>query len=566
MDATPTSVAEALLLRLGTAGVPYLFANAGTDAAPIIEAYARIEAEGSGPVPIPIVVAHEMAAMSLAHGYAMTTGRPAAVFVHVTVGTANAAIGIMNASRQQVPILVLAGRTPIVDDGTPGSRDMYIHWAQESFDQAAMVREYTRWDYELRDPGQVDGVVSRALAMAIAEPAGPVYLSLPRELLTGPAAGQGAGTKSRRLDAESGSVADPEAVGRAADLIANAEAPLVITNSAGRDPRVVAALVKFAETSGAGVVEVFRERISFPASHPHHLGFDSSLHLVDSDLIVVVDADVPWLPANAPSSDVKVVHIGADPLHRSYPMWGFPVDIALAGSPRATLEGLTQALAGRIAPESLAERSNGIAALHDAHLAEARNRAEASAKSVPIDPAFLSRSIANALGPNAIVVNEYDVHSDQLGLDEPGSFFSASSVSGLGWGFGAALGAKLGSPERTVVCALGDGAYIFSNPVACHMAAQHLGLSLLVVVFNNGRWNAVRESVQQVAPVGWAVSTDNYPLTELAPAPAYSAIALACGAYAEEVDSPGDLEGALERAVRHVEDGQGLALLDVRCA
>lgn len=152
MNGSSLTVAEALLLRLRNAGVPYLFANAGTDAAPLIEASAHFDAERIGPVPQPVTVAHEMAAVSMAHGHAMATGLPSAVFLHVSVGTANAASGIMNASRQRIPMLVMAGRTPVLADGSPGSRDMYIHWAQESFDQASMVREYTRWDYELRYP------------------------------------------------------------------------------------------------------------------------------------------------------------------------------------------------------------------------------------------------------------------------------------------------------------------------------------------------------------------------------------------------------------------------------
>lgn len=567
MDTTPTTVAEALLLRLGQAEVPYLFANSGTDAAPLIEAYARLEAEGSGPVPEPIVVAHEMAAVSLAHGYAMTTGRPAAVFVHVTVGTANAATGIMNASRQHIPMLVMAGRTPVLDDATPGARDMYIHWAQESYDQAAMVREYTRWDYELRDARQVDKVVDRALAMAVGDPAGPVYLSLPRELLAAPAAevhSRGGGVAGR-FDADASSAAEHRAVARATDLVVDATAPLVITNSLGRDPGAVAALVDFAEASGAGVVEAwYRERLSFPASHSQHLGFDPTPYLAGTDLVIVVDADVPWLPAGAPASDVAVIHIGADPLHRSYPMWGFPVDIALRGSPRLTLATLTEAVATRVDAQLLAERRAHLAATHGEHLKEAKDRAWAAASNLPIDAAYLSRCIGDALGPDALVVNEYDVHSDQLGLEEPASFFAIPAVSGLGWGFGAALGAKLGAPERTVVATLGDGAYIFSNPVACHMAAEHLGLNLLIVVFNNGRWNAVRESVNRLAPDGWAVRSGNFPLTDLTPAPSYAAVAEACGAYAEEVDAPDELTGALERAFRHVHDGRGLALLDVR--
>ena len=566
IETHPATVAEALLLRLGHAGVPYLFANSGTDAAPLIEAYAHLAATGSSPVPEPVVVAHEMAAVSLAHGYAMSTGRPAAVFVHVTVGTANAATGIMNASRQNVPMIVLAGRTPVRDDGTQGSRDMYIHWAQESFDQAAMVREYTRWDYELRDARQVDAVVDRALAMATAEPSGPAYLSLPRELLAGPSADQQTGVESRRLDAAASAVADPDSVARVADLVVEATAPLVITNSAGSDPAAVDALVAFAEASGAGVVETYREALSFPASHPHHLGFDVSRHVAGADLIVVVDADVPWLPPDKPSPAAKVVKIGLDPLQRTYPMWNFPVDIALPGATRLTLAALTQAVGTRVDRDAWEQRSRVLATFHEDQLEEARKRADSAASRSPIDAAYLSRRIGEAIGPDAVVVNEYDVHSDQLVLDRPGSFYSSPSVSGLGWGFGAALGAALGAPDRTVACTLGDGAYIFSNPVACHMAAGSLGLALLVVIFNNGRWHAVAESARRLAPDGWAVRTNNFPLTELAPVPRYAEIAAACGAYAEEVDDPAELPAALDRALRCVRDERRLALLDVRTA
>ena len=103
--------------------------------------------------------------------------------VHVTVGTANAACGIITAARSQVPMLFTAGRTPITEEGLPGARDLYIHWAQESFDQAAMVREYVKWDYELRTPVQLEAVVDRAFELMLAEPRGPVYLTLPREVL-----------------------------------------------------------------------------------------------------------------------------------------------------------------------------------------------------------------------------------------------------------------------------------------------------------------------------------------------------------------------------------------------
>ena len=99
----------------------------------------------------------------MAHGYYLATGKPQAVMVHVNVGTANAVNGIINAARDRIPILFTAGRTPITERGLHGARDLCIHWAQESFDQAAMIREYVKWDYELRNFTQLEAVVDRAL-------------------------------------------------------------------------------------------------------------------------------------------------------------------------------------------------------------------------------------------------------------------------------------------------------------------------------------------------------------------------------------------------------------------
>src|ERR687891_154170 len=132
------SAAEAYLELLASRGVEYFFGNAGTDFAPIIEAYAKRAAQGQV-LPRPITAPHEITAIGMAHGYAMVTGRPQVVMVHVIVGTANALGGIINAARAHAPILVTAGRTPLTEDKLLGARNRHIHWAQESFDQGAMV-------------------------------------------------------------------------------------------------------------------------------------------------------------------------------------------------------------------------------------------------------------------------------------------------------------------------------------------------------------------------------------------------------------------------------------------
>ena len=180
----PETAAEAYLELLKDRGIEVFLGNAGTDFASLVEAFAKLD--GQGRTPRPLVVPHEFVAVSMAHGYYVAGGRPAAVMVHVNVGTGNAATAVITASRANVPILMSAGRTPITEEGLTGSRDLHIHWAQESFDQAAMLREYVKWDYELRTPVQLEAVVDRALEMMHAEPRGPVYLTLPREVLATP--------------------------------------------------------------------------------------------------------------------------------------------------------------------------------------------------------------------------------------------------------------------------------------------------------------------------------------------------------------------------------------------
>src|SRR5437899_7656133 len=194
------SVAEAYLALLAERGIEYLFANAGTDFAPIVEAYAKAAHTGL-PAPKPLIATHENLAMSMAHGYAVASGKVPAVMVHVSVGTANALCGVLNASRANVPILFTAGRSPLTEEGLAGARDVYIHWAQEMFDQAGMLREIVKWDYELRNGEQLETVIDRALSIATTSPGGPVYLSLPREVLAAALPGFSYDSPARRVAA-----------------------------------------------------------------------------------------------------------------------------------------------------------------------------------------------------------------------------------------------------------------------------------------------------------------------------------------------------------------------------
>src|SRR5687768_18357417 len=234
----PETTAEAYLELLKDRGIEVFLGNAGTDFASLVEAFARLASERDR-APRPLVVPHEFVAVSMAHGYYATSGRPAAVMVHVNVGTGNAATAIITASRANVPILMSAGRTPVTEEGLPGSRDLHIHWAQESFDQAAMLREYVKWDYELRTPVQLEAVVDRAFELMHVEPRGPVYLTLPREVLAA-RPGPMTITSPPRRQSRSERFPDPARIDEAARLLARAESPLILASAAGIDSRAVA--------------------------------------------------------------------------------------------------------------------------------------------------------------------------------------------------------------------------------------------------------------------------------------------------------------------------------------
>ena len=559
------STAEAYLELLAARGVEYLFANAGTDFAPIIEAYARRTALGLA-APRPLTVPHETTAVAMAHGHAMVSGRPQAVMVHVTVGTANALGGIMNAARANAPIFFTAGRTPITEGGSLASRDRPIHWAQESFDQGAIVREFVKWDYELRTPAQLETVVDRALALARTEPAGPVYLTLPREVLGERLDGFEYADPPRVTPAAPW-VAAPEVVAEAASWLAAARTPIVVTKAVGRDPRAVPALQALAEAAGLPIFsEQFQTFLNFPHDHPLHAGFDAGVGLDEADLVLVVESEAPWYPRlKAPRPEARVIQIGADPLFSRYPVRGFAADLALGGHPHLTLTALAAAAGGLVDRGQVRERAAHWAAHHRRQREAWAHRAEASAAARPIEMTWVSRCVGAVVDDHTLLVNEYDLDMTQVPLSRPGSYFASSPAGGLGWGLGAALGAKLADPDRTVIACVGDGSYIFGAPTAAHFVARAYGIPILVVVFNNRAWNAVKRAVHSFAPDGWAARADTMALSDLDPSPDYELVCRASGGHAERVEDPAALPEALARALRSVREEKRQALLNVIC-
>jgi acetolactate synthase-1/2/3 large subunit len=554
----PTIAAEAFLRALADHGVDYFFCNPGTDFAPIVEAFSRAK-KTNAKVPKPILVPHENLAVGMAHGAYLITGRPQAVMVHVNVGTANAINNLTNLSRDRVPLILAAGRTPITEKGTFGARNRPIHWAQEMFDQAGMVRELVKWDYELRMPGQVSDMVARGVEVAMAHPRGPVYMVLPREPLAAQLPGPIAPIKPRAQAAPS--YPDPNTIATLAEWIVAAERPLII---AGTLPAgAVPALAHLAERCAIPVITHNPRGVCLPSDHPMHFGFEPGALLTDASLVVALESDVPWIPSlNQPSAGCRVAHVGEDPFYTRYPMRSFPSDLAVQAGSIHALEALIEAVDSRLQMAE-ARISARRARLTERMRLRRAQLAKESAPATHISPEYLSRMIAETFGPDAIIVNEYPLRADHCAREKPGTLFALGPAGGLGWGFGAALGVKLAAPDAFVVATLGDGAYMFSNPMVGHWVAATHGLPILTIVFNNSRYGAVRRATLSMFKDGAAGENDGRTLADLDPAPPYEAMAKAQGAYAERVEKPADLQDALIRARDAVVDGGRQALLNV---
>jgi acetolactate synthase I/II/III large subunit len=558
------NVGQAYLEILRARGIKYFFGNSGTDFGPIIDGLAKFGAEKKTH-PMPITVPHEFVAVSMAQGYAMITGEPQVVMVHVIVGTGNASAAVMNASRLNVPMIFSAGRTPLTEEGMRGSRSNFIHWGQESFDQGSLLREFTRWDYELRNGDQVEAVVDRALEMALGNPQGPVYLTLPREVLAQKM--DSVTIHPFRKNQEEALRPTDETIERTVEILRGANNPLIITGRLGSDPTAVSAMVAFAEAMTAPVVTPASPFVSFPNTHDFHLGVNSGPYVKDADVIVVVESDVPWYPAQGkPAENAKVIQIARDPTYGGIPIRNFPKDISIGGDPKLALTLLAAALRNGPRNEKLlAERAERIRSTHKQYREGLKKRIEKASRERPVSHTWLAHCVDQVRDEDTIVLSDHGIGNEVLNLSEPESYFGGSPAGGLGWGIGGGLGMKLARPEKTIIVTAGDGTYMFNNPTACHFVSQAYHLPALTIVCNNAIWHSSKAATQQVLPDGWAQSTGNFPLCELSPSPRYEKIVEAHDGYGEMVDDPQELPAALKRALKVVKEEKRQAVLNVIC-
>ncbi|HVW84891.1 MAG TPA: thiamine pyrophosphate-requiring protein [Bryobacteraceae bacterium] len=552
------TTATAFLEALRDAGVEYIFANLGSDHTALIESLAEAKAAGDT-MPRLITCPNEMVALSAAHGYAQATGRPQAVFVHVECGTQALAGAVHNAAKGRAPVLIFAGMSPMTQEGElRGSRNEFIHWLQDVFDQRGIVRQYMRYDNEIRTGVNVKQVVWRALQFARSDPQGPVYLTAAREVLEQEVSPVRADPADWPV--VSPGAAAPEFIESLARDLNAAQRPLIVTSYAGRKVEAVAELVRLAERGGIGVLDSVPNCVNFPADHPMYQGVQGneprqSRVLAEADLVLAIDSDVPWMPTvNKPRDGAAIYHIDVDPLKERIPLWY----IQARHIARADASTALRQVVEMVRPNP--GREKHYAALHEEW------RAGLCAREEPGTAEFLTSRIRRHLNDESVVLNEgitsYKAIAEHVGPRPPARMFTSGGGS-LGWHGGAAIGFKLAWPEKTVVALTGDGSYLFSVPASVHWMARRYQTPFVQVIYNNGGWRSPRLSTVSVHPDGYASQGADIGVAFEEPADYAGIAAAAGGAFARTVRDFGQLDAALDEAFHAVRVEKRCAVLDV---
>lgn len=549
-DIPSITAGGALFGKLKALGVEYVFANSGTDFPPIIEGL--IEARDKGiDLPVAITVPHEHVAVGMAHGYYQMTGKAQAVMLHTNVGLSNGATGLINAACDQVPMFVLSGRTPVTEGGRFGARTVPIGWGQEMFDQTALVREACKWDYELRFPNQVSSVLDRGWSIANSSPKGPVYLSLPREVLCEACPPEGLDEPSKLHPAQTSP--SRGALKQAAKLLAEAERPLIIAQRGPGSQEAFDALTTFVEERAIPVSHYWANQISIPMTSYCHVGWFADDLLREADVVLVIDALAPWWPDRAePGPNARVIHLGPDPLFaRTTPMRSFRSDVTLSGDTGPTILELIATTEEYARDHQTIEgRKQTISAVSEAERVRIAQASEQGCRS-PMIKEWVSHCLGQAIkGRNATVFHELGCPLPPLQLEQYQSYVQEPHSGGLGWGLPAAVGAQLADPDRLIFATMGDGSYMFANPTACHQICEALELPVITLVLNNEEWGAVRRSVSGLYKGGRASKSNDVPLTSLRPSPDFTKTAEASRAYTETVLDGAALPEALERSIQ----------------
>ena len=537
-------------------GVEYIFGLPGTSGQEFIGTIADQEKIRF------ILAMHETCVVSMADGHARVTGRPQLAQVSTLPGSANSIGALYDAYRDRSPVIVTSTNVDTRIDG----RDSHT----EGKNLVEMTKQFTKWSAEVHRADRIPEYLNRAFKVASTPPTGPVYLALPSNLLGEPIDVANPQTDRSRISPRI--AGDPQALAEAAKLLAQAKRPLIVAGSAiakaGAQNRAIDDLIKLAEMAAAPVVmEPRYSFLSFPTTHPQSFqiaerqpSFDLPIW-GEPDVILAIGCrlirEYRYIPEPVIKPATKIVHIEEDPWEIGKV---FPVDIGIVADAKSALKSLIECYS-KVEPAATVktERTECIRKAKDQATAEIDSRVTQGWDATPINAARLARTMDRLVEKDALIVNESPTSKDLLMSNfqfAPGrDYFSNSSGGYLGWGLGAAIGAKLAAPKRRVVACLGDGSTMFGLQGLWTLAKYRI--PLVVIVFNNRAYMAVKnqfrgseERIRIAAEMGAEIS---------GPEINFARLAETFGIFGERVEHPEAIEPALKRALEQ----NGPALLDV---
>lgn len=474
-----------LLEQLKADGVQYMFGNPGSSEEGLLDEVARF------PDLTYVLGLQEAALVCIADGYAQATHRPAVVQLHCSVGLGNAIGSLFHARQRRSPLLVIAGEAGMA----AGPLEAHM-----SADLVAMARPVTKYAARAEHPQSLLRLLRRCYKVAATPPFGPVFLSVPQDILDAPNTEPVVPTHvpSTRV------VPDAQLVSAAAEMLRTAERPVIIMGDGIAHSGGAGELARLAEVLGAGVWGSMAAEINIGWDHPlycgltgHMFGRDSARTVADADAVLIcgtyVFPDVFPMLENPFADGAKVIHVDLD----AYAIGkNHPVTLGLVSDPKLTLGALADAIAsgsGEAERQKAAERARRITEGNRERLSRARADDEARASAVPLRMATFAMELAKQLPDDAIVFDESLTHFPELLRwvvpKAPGSFFQSPGGT-LGVAIPGAVGVKLAHPDRTVVGLTGDGGAMYTYQAL--WTAVHMGVGAKFVVCNNTSYRLLK--------------------------------------------------------------------------
>ena len=552
---------EAILEAFRKLKVDYIMSSPGSEWSPVWEALARQQLENrAGPTFLESW--HETLAVNMAGGYTLITGRPQAVLLHAGVGVLQGSMGIHGALQNEVPMVIMSGESQTLGEDPDLDIEQQWYGGLSVGGIERFVEPFAKWARAVTSPYTLYESVIRAGEMAQRVPKGPIYLNVPLEHMlhdwTPP-------ETAREVPAAPALQPRQQDVEKVAELVRNAKSPVIVTETAGRDPKAFSALQEFADLLAIPVINGrVNAYANFPTNHPLYLGTGRYKALDDTDLVLLVGARAPWYPPRRRPTRGKIVAIHDHPLKEHMVYQNLHADFYLEGDIAESLTLLSAAAKSmKVETGTVKARRQRWTREHQDYVAALRAEREKAQNGSAIDPLSLLGVLGETMPANTIYVDETITHSplirQHLPQTTPQSFFRGSG--GLGQGIGTALGIKLAAPERPVALLIGDGSFLYNPIVQALGASKRHDLPIMIIILNNKKYEAMRKGHIHHYPDGVSANKDMH-FGVTIDGPEYEKLGSHFGFHGERVEYRAELDLALQSALTATQEGR-TAILNV---